>query len=246
MRPHGFPGIRLVARFLLRHFRLFLRASMQDWNIERQGVQMELDAQSIMLFHDEKLSEPEWPLVQSLDPLPDVWHWVETNHRYNTLLWNEEDKARRTDVGSMEIAISKRLIDQYNQKRNDAVEAIDEAILAKLDACPHLDNARLNSETAGAMIDRLSILCLKILHMREQTQRTDADAEHIATCAAKLQRLTLQRQDLASCLDELLRDAREGRAYFKIYRQFKMYNDPALNPYLYGKRDQLSAERPSP
>lgn len=212
-------------------------------------MQMELDAQSITRFHDAKLSEPEWPLVQlvqSPDAQSGVWHWVETNHRYNALLWNEEDKARRTDVGSAEIAACKRLIDQYNQKRNDAVEAIDEAILAQLDACPHPDNARLNSETAGAMIDRLSILCLKIHHMREQTQRTDAGAEHVTACGAKLQRLMAQRQDLAYCLDELLNDAKEGRAYFKIYRQFKMYNDPALNPYLYGKRDQFSARRPSP
>jgi hypothetical protein len=205
----------------------------------------ELDAFSIKKFHDAMLSDPQWPLAQSTEPAPGVWRWVEANHRYNTLLWNEEDKARRTDVGHADIAASKRLIDQYNQKRNDAVEAIDEAILAQLDDSPPLD-ARLNSETAGAMIDRLSILSLKIYHMREQTHRVDASAEHIATCRGKLHRLMTQRQDLGSCFDALLADARQGRAYFKIYRQFKMYNDPTLNPYLYGRRDQADAEKAAP
>ncbi|HEX7634155.1 MAG TPA: DUF4254 domain-containing protein, partial [Noviherbaspirillum sp.] len=173
------------------------------------------------------------------------WRWIEVNHRCNSLLWNEEDKARRTDVSAAEIAAGKRLIDQYNQKRNDAIEAIDEHILQELGACPHTEHARLNSETAGSMIDRLSILCLKIWHMREQTQRADAGAEHIAACEAKLQRLLLQRADLGSCFDTLLADARAGRAYFKVYRQFKMYNDPALNPYLYARRDAHAQTGPA-
>lgn len=194
-----------------------------------------LDALSITHFHDGKLAEPDWPLSRQDDSSSGVWHWIARNHRYNALLWNEEDKARRTDVEPMEIAAGKRLIDQYNQKRNDAIEAMDEAILAALDGCRHDDDARLNSETAGAMIDRLSILCLKIHHMREQTQRVDADAAHIAACSGKLERLTLQREDLGSCLDRLFAEAAAGRAYFKVYRQFKAYNDPALNPYLYRK-----------
>lgn len=194
----------------------------------------ELDAQSITQLHDRMLSEPDRHPGSFAGAARSVWHWIEVNHRYNTLLWNEEDKARRVDVGPADIAACKRLIDRYNQKRNDAVEAIDEAILSALDTCPPLDDARLNSETAGAMIDRLSILCLKIFHMREQTQRVDADREHIAKCSEKLQRLMIQRQDLGFCFDELLRQARQGLAYFKIYRQFKMYNDPTLNPYLYG------------
>ncbi len=201
----------------------------------------ELDALSITQFHDKMLSEPEWLPGQSVKSLSNIGHWIAANHRYNTLLWNEEDKARRTDVGPGEIAASKRLIDQYNQKRNDAVEAIDEVILSALEDFPRLDDARLNSETAGAMIDRLSILCLKIYHMREQTQRIDASVEHIATCNGKLHRLIAQRQDLGSCFDQLMMDARQGRAYFKVYRQFKMYNDPTLNPYLYGKHDQVAA-----
>jgi hypothetical protein len=193
-----------------------------------------LDALSIMRFHDGELRLPDWPVLQRAERLPGVWHWVDLNHRHNCLLWREEDKARRVDVAPSEIAAGKRLIDQYNQQRNDAVEAIDEAILAALDGVTPAPDARLSSETPGAMIDRLSILSLKIHHMREQTQRHGAGAEHVAACDAKLQRLVVQRYDLASCFDQLLGDARQRRAYFKVYRQFKMYNDPALNPYLYG------------
>ncbi|OWW21402.1 DUF4254 domain-containing protein [Noviherbaspirillum denitrificans] len=201
----------------------------------------DLTASSLTQFHDDMLANPQWPAVQSLDERPGAWFWIEANHRYNTLLWNEEDKARRTDVGASEIAACKRLIDQYNQKRNDAVEAIDEAILSALEDCEPAPDARLNSETAGAMIDRLSILSLKIYHMREQTQRVDAGPDHIAKCSGKLQRLLIQRQDLGNCFDRLLAEAREGRTYFKVYRQFKMYNDPSLNPYLYGAQRQGAA-----
>jgi len=201
----------------------------------------QLDAAAIVQFHDKMLSDTEWPAREPGATSAGIWLWIEANHRYNTLLWNEEDKARRTDVASSEIAACKRLIDQYNQKRNDAVEAIDEAILTELGDCPRGDHARLNSETAGAMIDRLSILSLKIFHMREQTLRVDAGADHIARCSDKLQRLIVQRQDLASCFDELIAEAMQGRAYFKVYRQFKMYNDPTLNPYLYNQQNRVAA-----
>lgn len=195
----------------------------------------ELDALSIARFHDAKLVDPGWPNAAPPSMLSGAWRWVDANHRYNGLLWNEEDRARRTDVDPSEVAASKRLIDRHNQLRNDAVEAIDEAILSLLNGAPRLPGARLSSETAGAMIDRLSILALKIFHMREQTQRTDAGAEHVEACSAKLRRLSMQRADLAACLDQLLIDAHAGAAYFKVYRQFKMYNDPALNPYLYAR-----------
>jgi hypothetical protein len=198
----------------------------------------ELDAQSIIQFHDRMLATAAWPRLSTDTAAASAWHWIEANHKYNTLLWNEEDKARRTDVGPEAIAISKRLIDQYNQRRNDAVERIDEAILDQLSTVRPEHDARLNSETAGAMIDRMSILSLKIYHMREQTQRGDAGNDHIVRCGEKLQRLMLQRQDLGDCFDQLLDDAAAGRAYFKVYRQFKMYNDPSLNPYLYNKPER--------
>lgn len=192
------------------------------------------DGNSIARYHDLTLNRQERRRIDEMGAGP--WQWVEANHRYNSLLWGEEDKARRMDVDAAEIAASKRLIDQYNQKRNDAIEALDEAILTHLQDVQPAEDARLNSETAGAMVDRLSILSLKIFHMREQTRRADAAPEHIEACRSKLQRLMLQRQDLISCLDRLLREAEAGRAYFKVYRQFKMYNDPTLNPYLYAQR----------
>jgi hypothetical protein len=195
---------------------------------------IDIDAHTIIRLHDGKLARPDWP-DNGDGSTTGLMGWIETNHRYNTLLWNEEDKARRTDVDAADIAACKRFIDRYNQKRNDAVEAMDEVILEQLAEAAPGDGARLSSETAGAMIDRLSILSLKIHHMREQTQRVEVDASHIAACRAKLERLAAQRKDLASCLDELLAEVMAGRAYFKVYRQFKMYNDPALNPYLYGR-----------
>jgi hypothetical protein len=200
-----------------------------------------LDAPSVARFHDSALQAVAAGGFGQAGSSR-VWRAIDTNHRCNWLLWNEEDKARRRDVGAADIAASKRLIDQHNQRRNDAVEAIDEAILEQLHEHEHGHGARLSSETAGAMIDRLSILALKVFHMRAQTERTDAQAAHIAACQAKLQRLQTQRQDLVSCLDLLLADASTGRAYFKVYRQFKMYNDPTLNPYLYAER----ATAPSP
>jgi len=204
-------------------------------------MQAQFDAAAIVAFHDENLSRKEW-LGGAGRPAPQgSWLAIDANHRFNSLLWDEEDRARRRDVGPAEIAASKRLIDRYNQQRNDAVEAIDEALLAQLVHIRQTDSARLSSETAGAMIDRLSILALKIFHMRAQTRRAEAGAAHIDTCRARMQRLIIQRHDLACCLDRLLAEAHQGQAYFKVYRQFKMYNDPSLNPYLYG----VPAARPA-
>lgn len=195
-----------------------------------------LDAWSIVRFHDRELARPRWPApAPPPDSVPGVWRWIDANHRCNCLLWLEEDKARRRDVPESDIAASKRLIDQYNQQRNDAVEAIDEAMLGELAHVRLAPGARLSSETAGAMTDRLSILALKIHHMGLQAGRVQAGASHVQACSAKLERLLAQRADLAGCLDRLLTEARSGQTYFKVYRQFKMYNDPALNPYLYGQ-----------
>ncbi|HEX5539402.1 MAG TPA: DUF4254 domain-containing protein, partial [Methylophilaceae bacterium] len=154
----------------------------------------DLEGLSIIHFHDLALAEPRSQHVAST-PCFGPWHWIAENHCYNTLLWHEEDKARRTDVDDAEIAASKRLIDKYNQKRNDAIESLDEAILTDLNNVQPAADARLNSETAGAMIDRLSILALKIFHMREQTERRDATPGHLEACRNKLERLSVQRHD---------------------------------------------------
>lgn len=166
------------------------------------------------------------------------WRWIEENHRCNAALWREEDKARRTDVPDTDIVRCKRSIDRFNQQRNDAVEALDECVLGALaGAVTPQPEAQQSSETVGAIIDRLSILSLKIFHMGLQTQRADASEEHVANCSAKLDVLVRQRRDLAACLDRLLEGLSSGRAIFRTYRQYKMYNDPALNPELYGRKD---------
>jgi hypothetical protein len=193
-------------------------------------------AADIARFHDRCVATSGWAASGESAFADGAWHWIEANHRCNNLLWDEEDQARRRDVPDAAIAANKRAIDGYNQRRNDAIERIDEALLARLAAVQPREGAWHNSETAGSMIDRLSILALKRFHMDAQTRRTDAPPGHIAACREKLARLSLQRDDLARCLDTLLERAARGEAFWRVYRQFKMYNDPALNPYLYGRR----------
>ena len=156
---------------------------------------------------------------------------LEENHLRNFTLWHEEDVARRDDLGFEAVYRAKRNIDRFNQERNNFAEQMDQSLVAELR--PRESGCPRNSETPGMMIDRLSILALKEFHMHEETVRPDASAEHRAKCAEKLARLRRQRDDLATCLAELLADVAAGRRTFSVYFQFKMYNDPALNPQLY-------------
>jgi hypothetical protein len=156
-------------------------------------------------------------------------------HQYNYLLWHEEDIARSPNASDSRIAEVKRSIDRYNQQRNDWIEKIDEALIAELAAgavLPCVD-ARLNTESPGSAIDRLSIMALRIYHLEEQLARDDASEDHIQKVRERLERCHLQRADLARSLIELLDDIWAGRRLLKVYRQMKMYNDPTLNPYLY-------------
>ncbi len=194
--------------------------------------------------HDGWLAHAGWPVAEPAPRASELWRWVQANHRCNSQLWAEEDLARRTQVADSEIAANKRAIDRHNQARNDAIERIDEVLLLALglvdaesargDAPRSLApaGARLNSETAGSMVDRLSILALKVHAMRAQSERTDADEAHRSAASARLARLQEQRLDLSGCLAQLLADSEAGRAHFKVYRQFKMYNDPRFNPAL--------------
>ena len=198
---------------------------------------------AITALHDACLAQATWPADDGparaalpQGPLADAWAWVLVNHRFNCSLWNEEDLARRTQAADAEIAGNKRNIDRFNQARNDAMERIDDALLKLTADWPRQPQARLSSETAGAMIDRMSILSLKIHHMGLQTVRTDVDDAHRTSTRAKREQLTRQRADLAACFDRLLDELRAGTGYFTIYRQFKMYNDPAMNPVLVAER----------
>lgn len=199
-------------------------------------------------------SDPRDSVTQQAPDVQDELHWVRENHRFNTQLWAEEDLARRQHVADRDIAANKRAIDRFNQARNDAVERLDESLIARLhlmtgEASTKTVDAsesppiRLHSETAGAMVDRLSILSLKIRAMRKQTQRDDVDSAHRQLCNSRLEKLLEQRQDLASSLDALLQDCIAGRAYFKIYRQFKMYNDPRFNPAMVAEQSQATRAR---
>jgi hypothetical protein len=195
----------------------------------------DVGAAALVAFHDARVRDRGWAAAGQWHHADGAWRWIEANHRCNNLLWDEEDLARRRDVPDAAIAANKRAIDGYNQKRNDAIERIDEVLLARVGEVVPRAGAWHNSETAGSMIDRLSILALKLFHMEEQTRRGDATAEHLAACREKLARLALQRDDLGRCLDTLLARAAAGEAFWRIYRQFKMYTDPALNPQLYGE-----------
>ncbi len=155
----------------------------------------------------------------------------------NYLLWHEEDKARRTDVDDSVIATVKRAIDKLNQQRNDLIEKLDEAILAEIIRVTSASKTgAINSETPGSIVDRISIMSLKIYHMDEDSRRSDIDDEHRQRSLHRLAVLKLQRSDLYKALDELLTDYITGKKTMKLYKQFKMYNDPALNPELYRAR----------
>ena len=155
----------------------------------------------------------------------------------DTVQWHFEDIIRDPHIDPIEALNLKRRIDRSNQDRTDLVEEIDSYFRHKYSEVKTLPEARLNTESPAWAIDRLSILALKIYHMREQVERNDADDEHRAKCAAKLDVLLEQQQDLGLAIDQLLEDIEAGRKYMKVYRQMKMYNDPSTNPILYKKNE---------
>ena len=153
----------------------------------------------------------------------------------DTVQWHLEDIIRDPHINPAEALGLKRRIDRSNQDRTDLVEEIDTYFRKLYSDVKPLPDARLNTESPAWAVDRLSILMLKIWHMQEQTERTDADSEHINKCRAKLDVLLEQKVDLSTAIDQLLEDIEAGRKYMKVYRQMKMYNDPATNPVLYKK-----------
>ena len=165
----------------------------------------------------------------------------------DTVQWHYEDIIRDPDINPVEALALKRRIDKSNQDRTDLVEEIDTYFRQYYKDVKVMPEARLNTESPAWAVDRLSILALKIYHMREQVERHDASPEHIARCQAKLDVLLEQQKDLSLAIDQLLEDIEAGRKYMKVYRQMKMYNDPATNPILYNKesgdRSQESGDR---
>lgn len=154
----------------------------------------------------------------------------------DTVQWHFEDIIRDPEINPADALVLKRRIDKSNQDRTDLVERIDDYFLNLYHQVEKLPDATINTESPAWAVDRLSILSLKIFHMREQVERTDANSEHIEKCRQKLNILLEQQKDLSSAIDQLIADIEAGRKYMKIYRQMKMYNDVETNPVLYGKK----------
>jgi hypothetical protein len=196
-----------------------------------------LSATTIAELHDADTRAAHQTALDAL-PLPtDPWlALVARQHRANFELWHIEDLARDPRATDADLAQVKRRIDGTNQRRNDLAEQLDRFLLDEL-APRALPNsaAALHSESPGLMIDRLSILSLKLYHTREEAERANAPAGHAERNQGRLAILVEQRADLAECLDALWSEALAGTRRFKIYRQLKMYNDPALNPVLYAQ-----------
>lgn len=166
-------------------------------------------------------------------------------HRSNFDLWHLEDRARDTDATDAVIAEVKRAIDQTNQRRNDLVEQVDNTLMSALTAAglPN-PNSPLHSETPGMILDRLSILSLKIFHTEEEMQRQDASEEHKERNRQRLIILREQSSALTGCLADLWQQVVLGERRFQLYRQMKMYNDPTLNPVLYAAAERNRMSRP--
>ncbi len=196
-----------------------------------------LDAAKLVYLQDEATVRWHGPPVSEQPVVPDLSAFealVLDQHRANFALWHREDAARDPEATDAEITEIKHAIDALNQQRNDLVEHLDRELFERAGVQNQL--APLHSETPGLIIDRLSILALKLFHTEEETRRTEATAEHRERNKDRLRVLTEQRSDLADCLLRLWSAVLSGQRRFKLYRQMKMYNDPSLNPVLYRRR----------
>lgn len=178
---------------------------------------------------DTKINNPYDADRESVNHLMYAKCWIDT------VQWHLEDIVRNPQIDPVEGIKIKRRIDQSNQKRNDIVEKIDESLLGFFESMSiqKKDNAKMNSESPAWIVDRLSILCLKVYHMEAEIERKEASADHRISCARKLDLLGQQLADLVLCFDELVEEIARGDKFMKVYRQMKMYNDPEMNPVLY-------------
>lgn len=181
--------------------------------------------------HDHVDTPAKNPYAQnSFEYLLYIKNWIDT------VQWHLEDIIRMPDINPVEALQIKRRIDKSNQDRTDMVEKIDDYFMAEFSKVVPKAAAKINSETPAWLLDRMSILMLKIYHMKEQTERTDAAVEHIEKCKAKLDVLMEQKTDMSMAFDQLMEDIKNGDRKMKVYRQMKMYNDASLNPMLYSKK----------
>lgn len=169
-------------------------------------------------------------------PMKTIEYFLYLKNWIDTVQWHLEDIIRDPNIDPVAALDLKRRIDKSNQDRTDLVELIDSYFLDKYNDVQVKADATVNTESPAWAVDRLSILALKIYHMRQEVERTDTTPAHRAQCEAKLNVLLEQQKDLSAAIDQLITDIEEGRKYMKVYRQMKMYNDPALNPILYGKK----------
>lgn len=191
-----------------------------------------LTSDEIIAFHDRSVND--WHGGEPVADEIGLLQIVAEEHLRNFKLWHVEDEARRRDVDDTYIAEQKRSIDRLNQERQDHIEKVDEEIIR---AWPWVvvEHMPMNTETPGSVIDRLSIAALKIYHMAQEVARTDVDEAHRDKCRGRFEILMRQRRDLAEAFDLLIDDLKNHRKRLQVYRQFKMYNDPATNPALYRK-----------
>lgn len=176
--------------------------------------------------------------IENPYPTQGIEHLLYLKCWIDTVQWHMEDVVRNPEINPAEGLRWKRRIDASNQERTDVVEYIDSFLLEEYKNVKPKADARINSESPAWVIDRLSILALKVYHMSEETVRSDASEEHRVLCTQKLNVLLNQRTDLSNSLDELIMDIQNGSKYMKVYKQMKMYNDPSLNPVLYNSNNE--------
>ncbi len=202
---------------------------MDDFSTFNSDVLTEWFSDLVSLWHE------TGPIAPNHFSSPkELFQWI---HYQNYILWHLEDDARREDLPPEEIVGIKRSIDKHNQERNDGIERLDHYLDEKLrENSLNAEDAEINSETPGSIVDRLSILSLKIFHMDEQIERRHVSKQHRAQAKARKEILMEQQSDLGKAFDKLIQDLKEGKKRHKLYRQFKMYNDPNLNPSLYNQK----------
>ncbi len=189
--------------------------------------------QSIADYH--KNDDVDTPINNPF-PVKSIEYYLYLKNWIDTVQWHLEDIIRDPNIDPAKALEIKRRIDKSNQDRTDLVELIDSYFLDKYKDVQIKPDAKINTESPAWAIDRLSILALKIYHMQLETERTDVNQNHLDQCIAKLNILKEQNIDLPTAIDDLLLDIEAGNKYMKVYKQMKMYNDPNLNPVLYGNK----------